>query len=140
MIFYTCQRSQAKSVSSPRTANAGADPAASAGRSGRTRTQASRAIPPRDTRRTYHPRPVWVCFLQANGEPAIRHRVVAAGCGSSERILSQEHVMRTAKMLTLSGLMTVAILLCGCASPTAPKQTGPLTAADVVIYKDKPGK
>jgi hypothetical protein len=46
--------------------------------------------------------------------------------------------MRIANMLALSGLMVVALLICGCESQSAPKQTGPLTAADVMIYKDPP--
>jgi hypothetical protein len=66
--------------------------------------------------------------------------VDAAGCGSGERVLSQEHVMRTATMLALSGLMALAFLLCGCEPRFAPKDNGPLTAADVVIYKEKPAK
>ena len=40
--------------------------------------------------------------------------------------------------LVLSGLVSVAFLLCGCESSSAPKHTGPLTAADVKIYKDTP--
>jgi hypothetical protein len=44
--------------------------------------------------------------------------------------------MRTATIL--SGLLAVAFLIAGCETQSAPKHTGPLTAADVVIYKDKP--
>jgi len=48
--------------------------------------------------------------------------------------------MRTANILALSGLLAVAFLIAGCETQSAPKNTGPLTAADVVIYKDPPSK
>ena len=48
--------------------------------------------------------------------------------------------MRFGNILGSLCLVSVVLLFCGCESSNAPKHTGPLTAADVKIYKDPPSQ